>query len=316
MIFKDYYKILGVSPDASLNDIKKAYRKLAMLYHPDRNPGNKESEDKFKEIAEAYQVLTDPEKRQEFDNLRSFGRYKKKSSSTFTDFSDSDLFGSDFEPSYKKYYKTHEDPDKLWEEFLRDYNLKDFKFSDFFDNFFSSKKRKRKSGRDRTARLTISLKEAYLGSTRIITINDKKFRMKIKPGIENDQMLKIPNKGMPSTIAGEPPGDLYLRIKIKPHPDFERKGNDLYTESYIDIYTVLLGGDAIIKGLKGNLKIKIRQGIPYGKTLRVRGLGIPYYDNPEKKGDLYIKIKYKIPKTLSDKEKSLLKQLYKMNTQN
>ncbi len=308
MIFKDYYKILGVSQNASADEIKKAYRKLALLYHPDKNPNDKVAEEKFKEIAEAYEVLKDEQKRKEFDNLRSFGQNKTRtnyqSNNTYNDF--------DFNPSYKKQNKTYENPDKLWEEFLKDYNLKDFKFSEFFNNFFSNNKRKN-AGRDKTARLSIDLKEAYLGSTRIITINGEKFRLKIKPGIKNDQLLKIPGKGMPSGNTGIPAGDLYLRIKIKPHHNFERKNDDLYTETYVDIYTVLLGGDAIIESINGNIKIKIEQGIPYGKILRIKNLGFPNYDNSDKKGDLYIKIKYKIPKTLSSKEKELLNELYSIN---
>ncbi len=307
MIFKDYYKILGVSSNATEDVIKKAYRKLALLYHPDRNPNDKAAEEKFKEIAEAYDVLSDDKKRADFDNLRSFGRKRKQYTNTNYDFS-----SDDFNPSYKKNYKTHENPDKLWEEFLRDYNLKDFKFSDFFNNFFG--KNRKKSHLDRTAKLTISLKEAYLGSTRIIKLNNEKFRLKIKPGISNDQLLRIPGKGYKSSVTGEPNGDLYLRIKIKPDENFERKGNDLYTELYIDIYTVLLGGETVINSLKGKLKIKIPQGIPYGKILRLKNLGIPNYDNPLEKGDLYIKIRYQIPKNLSNEEKDMLTKLYQMNT--
>ncbi|MBN2664493.1 MAG: DnaJ domain-containing protein [Bacteroidales bacterium] len=309
MIFKDYYKILGVASDASTDAIKKAYRKLALLYHPDKNPNDKQAEEKFKEIAEAYDVLSDAEKRRDFDNLRTFSSNKSRnfySNSSYSDFSN-----DDFESSYNKSKNKYGDPDKLWEDFLRDYNLKDIKFSDFFNNFF--KKRKKHSGLDKTAKLSITLKEAYLGSTRIITINGSKFRLKIKPGIEHEQMLKIPGKGIPSGYPNEPNGDLYLRINLKPFPGFERKGNDLYTETYIDIYKVLLGGEYVVQGINGKLKIKIPQGIPYGKVLRIRGLGMPLYNNPSDRGDLFIKIKYKIPKNLSSEEKELLSKLQSMN---
>jgi curved DNA-binding protein len=183
MVFKDYYKILGVKPEATQDEIKKAYRKLAILYHPDKNPGNKQAEEKFKEVAEAYDVLSDEKKRREFDNIRTFGRIRNKKYNyqrTKTNFSD------DFKASYKY---AHDDPSKLWEEFIKDYNLRGAKFSDFFRNFFY--RRNKNKGQDRTAKLTISFDEAYFGSTRIIKIEGKKFRLRIKPGIKNDQMLKI-----------------------------------------------------------------------------------------------------------------------------
>jgi len=306
MVFKDYYKILGVSSNASEDEIKKAYRKLAMLFHPDRNPGDKAAEAKFKEIAEAYDVLEDEEKRREFDNLRNFGSKQHSKAYSYSDFST-----NDFNPSYKNKHNKYGDPDKLWDEFLRDYNLKDFKFSDFFYNFFD--KKKKKSGLDKTAKLTISLKEAYKGSIRIITINNQKFRLKIKPGIENEQMLKITGKGIPSSYPDIPNGDLYLRIRIKAMSGFERKKNDLYTEAYVDIYKVLLGGEVIIPNINGKIRIKIPQGIPYGKVLRIKKLGMPIYNKPKERGDLYIKIKYVIPKNLSGEEKEMLDKLHKMN---
>ncbi len=306
MIFKDYYKILGVKANASLDEIKKAYRKLAMLYHPDKNQGDRKAEEKFKEIAEAYDVLSDRDKRQKFDNLRNYGT----SSNRKTTYHSASDFSSNFEPSYRKRY-SHEDPDKLWEEFFRDYNLKNAKFSDFFKNFFSSKNKSK--GKDKTARLTISMKEAFLGSQRIITLGGEKFRLKIKPGIKNDQLLKIKGKGYPAITENGSPGDLYLRIRIKNEPGFERKGDDIYVEKYIDIYKVLLGGEEIIRTLTGNIKIKIPQGISYGKTLRIRNLGFVNYENPNKKGDLLVKIKYSIPKTLSEEEKKLLEKLYTLN---
>ncbi len=302
MIFKDYYKILGVKPDATKDEIKKAYRKLAILYHPDKNQGDKAAEEKFKEVAEAYEVLSDDQKRREFDNLRTFGRTRRKTYNyDFDDFN---------QPAYKRYY-THDDPSKLWEEFIRDYNLKNFKFSDFFKNFFYN--RNKNKGQDRTAKLTITFDEAYHGSTRLIKIDGKKFRLKIKPGIKDEQMLKIKGKGLPPRTPDGEPGDLYLRIKIKPHDKFIRKGDDIYTEIYVDIYKVLLGETEVIESPKGNIKIKIPQGIPYGKKLRIKGLGFPNYENPRQRGDFYVKIKYKIPKTLTEDEKQLLKKLQNIN---
>ncbi|MBN2893656.1 MAG: DnaJ domain-containing protein [Bacteroidales bacterium] len=307
MIFKDYYKILGVSSSSTTDEIKKAYRKLALLYHPDRNPDNKVAEEKFKEIAEAYEVLSDVQKRKEFDNLRTFGSSSKK---FYSNTSYKDDFDFNFENPYKSNSKEkYGDPEKLWEEFKKDYNFKNF--SDFFKNFFSAKRKNK--GRDKTAKLTISLAEAFQGSVRILNIDNKKFRLNIKPGIEDDQLLKIPRKGHPAPTLDGSPGDFYLRIKITPDSRFELKGADIYTEKYVDIYNVLLGGKIIIENIVGSFKINIPPGISYGKVLRIKGKGMPLYSNPDKKGDFYIKIKYKIPSDLSSKEKQLLEELYELN---
>ena len=301
MIFKDYYKILEVKSTATEAEIKKAYRRLAIKYHPDKNPDNKAAEEKFKEINEAYSVLSDPEKRRKFDSLRNLGRKKTTNRTTSQ--------RSNYSYSYKR--KDSEDPHKLWEEFKRDYNLKNLKFSDFFKNFFSKKDPKK--GKDRNAVLTIDFMEAYLGSTRIIKLDGKKYRLRIKPGIENDRILKIKGKGYPSTVVGGEPGDLFLRIRIREHPKFVRKGNDIYAETYINIYKVLLGGEEIVDSPKGPVKVKIPRGIPYGKLLRIKDLGFTDYENPQKRGDYYLKIKYIIPKTLTQEEKRLLEQLYALN---
>jgi len=303
MIFKDYYKILRVSPDATENEIKKAFRVLAIKYHPDKNPGKNEAEEKFKEINEAYNVLSDPEKKKKFDDMRNIRNsgFKKENFNSAYD---------NFNFSYKYNRPSYEDPKKLWEEFKRDYNLKNLKFSDFFKAFFSKKNQKK--GKDRTASLTISFKESYWGSTRIITIENKKYRLKIKPGIENDQILKISKKGYPSRYPEGEPGDLILRVFVKEDSRFKRKGNDLFAEIYVDIYKVLLGGKVIVETPKGNIKINIPKGIPWGKTLRIKGMGMPIYST-QKKGDFYVKIKYKIPKNLSEEEIRLLTQLQSLN---
>lgn len=304
MIFKDYYKILGITHNATDEEIKKAYRRLAMEFHPDRNQGNKQAEEKFKEIVEAYDVLSTPDKRKQFDNLLTFGKQTttKKSNSNST-------YHNNYQAQTNKHYYSyeHEDPKKLWEELKKDYNIK---FSDFFNYFFSSKKKNSKL--DRTAKLTITLKEAYLGSVRIIDLDNEKFRLTIKRGIADNQLLKIPNKGLVSS-DGKQRGDLFLRIQIPKDDFFQRTENDLSCEVNVDIYTVLLGGEIVLKTFKGDIKINIPAGIPYGKVLRIKSLGMPMYDNSEQFGDLYVKVKYNIPTSLSEKERNLLQQLYEIN---
>lgn len=305
MIFKDYYKIMGVSADASLDEIKKTYRKLAMLYHPDRNPNDKSSEDKFKEIVEAYDVLSDEEKRREFDNIRSLGRkfsYQSQNNSNNTYSKDTDF------NSRRSSKDIYGDPDIMWNEFKSDYSEK---FSDFFKNFFYKKDKNK--GKDKQVKLTIGMDEAYKGSSRILILDNKKYRLRIKPGIQVDQLLKIKGKGLPATSVGEKPGDLYIRIKIKPLEGFVRKGNDIYTEKYIDIYDVMLGSKVMVKNIVGEYKINIPKGIAYGKTLRFRHKGFPSYSNPSKRGDFYVKIKYKVPVNLSQEERELIEKLQKIN---
>lgn len=308
MIFKDYYKILGITHNATQEQIKRAYRRLAMEYHPDKNPDNKQAEEKFKEIVEAYDVLISPEKRKQFDNLLTFGKQTKYQNTSTTYKTNQDHS----QPQNNKHYYSyqHDDPQKLWEEFKKDYKTK---FSSFFNYFFASKKTNPKL--DRTAKLTISLKEAYLGSTRIIDLQNEKIRLKIKKGIADNQLLKIPNKGLLSADSKQR-GDLFLRIQIQKDEFFQRIENDLYCDTNVDIYTVLLGGQIILNTFKGEIKINIPAGIPYGKVLRIKSLGMPIYNTTDQFGDLYVKVKYNIPTNLSEKERNLLQQLYELNKNN
>ncbi|MBR4327483.1 MAG: J domain-containing protein [Bacteroidales bacterium] len=297
MQFKDYYKILEVDSNATADQIKKSYRRLAMTYHPDRNPGNKAAEDMFKEINEAYDVLSNPEKRQKFDLMRdgknnstdfytknsgSTSSYKKTSGGTKSGSNDDDF---DFDLDYFK-RKTSE-------------------YSDFFNNFFRNSTLFK--GDDFTGAITISLQEAYTGSTRILNILDQKLRIKILPGITDDQLLKIPEQGYPG-IAGGKKGDLYVRVKVEKDPYFTRRGDELFTEIYVDVFKVLLGGEILLHTLSGDIKITIPQGIEYGKQLRVKGKGMPVYNVPNMYGDLYVKVKYTVPKNLTPEQLDLIRQ--------
>lgn len=287
MQFKDYYKILEVEPTATAEQIKKSYRRLAMTYHPDRNPDNKEAEEKFKDISEAYEVLSNAEKRQKFDLMRdgknNTGDFYKKNSSTSRTTSasskDDDEFNFDF---FKR--KTGE-------------------YSDFFNNFF--RKSDLFKGDDFTGSITISLLEAYTGSNRILNILDNKLRISIKPGIKNDQLLKIPEQGYPG-IGGGRKGDLYVRVKVEDHSIFTRRGDELFTEVFVDIFKIILGGSILISTLSGDIRINIPSGFDYGKQLKIKGKGMPIYGTNGMFGDLYVKIKYYIPKNLTPEQLDLI----------
>ncbi len=305
MQFKDYYKILEVDSNATADQIKKSYRRLAMTYHPDRNPGNKAAEDMFKEINEAYDVLSNPEKRKKFDLMRDG---KNNTTDFYTKNSGSKYSGkystggtSAGSKSTSKSQKDADDFDLDLDYFKR----KTSEYSDFFNNFFRNSTLFK--GDDFTGSINITLQEAYTGSTRILNILDQKLRIKILPGITDDQLLKIPEQGYPG-IAGGKKGDLYVRVKVDKDPYFTRRGDELFTEIYVDIFKVILGGEILLRTLSGDIKITIPQGVEYGKQLRVKGKGMPVYNVPGMFGDLFVKVKYFIPKNLTPEQIDLIKQ--------
>lgn len=302
MEFKDYYKILGVSPDASVDEIKKQYRKLARKYHPDVNPGDKAAEEKFKEISEAYEVLSDEQKRQKYDQLR---RQYEQMGGAAGGFDWSQWAASGGAPGGGTYVHFEGDLEDL---------LGGSGFSDFFETLFGGGRRQRarrpvpRKGADYQADVNLTLEEAYHGATRLLDLNGQKIRVRIKPGIEDGKVLRIRGKGGPGQ-AGGPPGDLYLRVHVLPHPRFIRKGDDLYTEASINIPTAVLGGEKVIQTLSGPVKMKIPPGTSGGTTLRIRGKGMPNYQNPSQHGDLYVKTRISVPKTLSPEERALYEKL-------
>lgn len=310
--YKDYYKILGVPRDADEKTIKRAYRKLAAKYHPDKNKGDKQAEEKFKEINEAYQVLSDPEKRKLYDQLGAeWERYQKMGGGiNWEDFvrSYQQQYGSQRGPFYHVHFEG--DVDDLFEG-----------FSDFFKTFFGGfgftdygfgrSKRARRStrGQDLKTSLTITLEEAYHGTSKIIQVNGEKIRVRIKPGIPSGKTVKIPQKGgFPPSGKGAR-GDLYLTIYVASHPKLTRQGDDLYMTHTIDLYTAVLGGKTTIETLKGKVNVNIPPGTQPGKMLRLKGLGMPKYDLPGQYGDLYVTIQVEIPQNLTPREKQLFEEL-------
>jgi len=299
MDFKDYYKILGVERNVSSEAIKKAYRKLAIKYHPDKNPGNKQAEEKFKEISEANEVLSDPEKRKKFDEMGENWRDYQQNQGGKGDFNK----WSNKQRGGAYTYAEEENP--FGDE---------SRFSDFFENIFrdqysDGKKSKSKAkGHDYEAELSISLEEAYAGTSRQLETDNEKLKVNLKPGIKDGQVLRIKEKGGSGSKGGLK-GDIYLKIHVNVHSHFERKDDDLYCEMPVELYTALLGGKALIHTLKGNIRIDIPKETDNGKLLRLKGLGMPKYGREKEFGDLYAKIKIALPKNLSEEEKMLIKQL-------
>ncbi len=302
MKVKDYYQILGINKTATPAEIRKAYRKLAAQYHPDRNPGNPAADEKFKEINEANEVLSDPEKRKKYDRFgQNWKQYQESSSSPQGDFN--------------------------WQDFSRQTSGKqpftDYDFSDIFANrdsndFFemlfgypfgsqTSRRSAGRKGRDITSETKISLEEAYHGTTRLFRLNNQTLKVTIHPGIKDEQVLRMTGKG--AAGRGGVAGDLYFTIHIETHPQFRREDNDLFCGISIDLYTAILGGQVEVNTLKGKVLLNIAPGTDNGTTLRLTGMGMPDYEHPNRYGDLYVKVSVSIPQKLSAEEINLFKKL-------
>ncbi len=304
MEFKDYYKILGVNKTASDDDIKKAYRKLARQYHPDKNkePG---AETKFKDISEAYNVLGDKEKRNKYDMLgNSYSNFRTQGGNP-NDFKWNNWFNNmSSKNSYKKTTNTVND-------FFNSNN--GGSLSDFFEKIFGNSYRKTKTtqrvtkGKNFETEVQISLQEAFYGTTRIINTNMERMEIKFKPGIADGQVQKIPGKGYPSNNGGKN-GDMLITIKIEKNNLYERLNDDLYLKVDIDLFTAILGDKITVKTFYGMFNINVPPGTQNNKTLKLTGQGMPKYNSKER-GNLYIILNILIPKNLTPKEIDLYKQL-------
>lgn len=309
MEYKDYYKIMGVPRDADAQAIKKAYRKLALKYHPDKNPNNKEAEARFKEINEAYEVLSDPQKRAKYDQLGQ---------------------------SYQQWQRTGGQPGGFdWSQWMGgapggvrvEYGSADDLFSEFFRTIFggspfgaagqsgsidiedmlrgaSRQRSPRSRSRDLTTEVDITLEEAFHGTTRLISKEGRRLQVRIPAGARTGTRVRIAGEGLSGTG-----GDLYLNVVVKSDPRFERKDDDLVEDVTIDLYTAVLGGEIQIPTMTGQVTLKINAGTQPGQMIRVRGRGMPKLRQPEDSGDLYVRINVDIPKELSAKERALFKEL-------
>jgi curved DNA-binding protein len=311
--YKDYYKVLGIEKSASQDEIKKAFRKLALKYHPDKTKGDKSAEEKFKEINEANEVLGDPEKRKKYDELGANYQYYQQYGNQSQGF-DWSQYAS---PGGSRQSYSFSGGGGDFEEFFGGSGYSDF-FDMLFGGGFGGAQKKRRGGRTMQARgqdyqseMDITLEEAYSGTTRIFKLDSESIKLNIKPGVTDGHMLKIPGKGGNGRNGGAA-GDLLIKINILKHNVFERRGNDLYANLPVDLYTAVLGGKVEFKTLKGNVKIDIAKESEFGKTLRLGKLGMPVYGNQNEFGDLYLKLDIILPKNLSAKEIKLFNDLKKI----
>ena len=294
MDYKDYYRDLGVTKNASQEEVRAAFKKLAMKYHPDRNQGDKQAEEKFKQINEAYQVLSDPTKRARYDQLGS---------------------------AYNDYQRGGGQPGGFdWSQWASQGGQNaDFGdlfggqggFSDFFSALFGGMADPSMMGSRRStyARqqpsyeqpVTISLTEAFQGTTRILDTGAKRVEVKIPAGAKSGTKVRVP--------AGAPNGsDLLLKITVAEDPRFTRDGNDLVTTAEVDVFTAILGGEAEVQTMTGRVKLTIPAATQSDQKFRVQKRGMPLLKDPNERGDLYVKVKLTIPKHLTAQQLELIRQ--------
>ena len=310
---KEYYKTLGVDKKASEEEIKKAYRKLAMKYHPDRNKGDKKAEEKFKELSEAYAVLSDKEKRKQYDTVGSAGFQQR--------YSQEDIFqGFDFSNLFREFgfgggenifgQRSGHPGGGAYRTYTFNRGGQPFDYGDPYSQYTGANRPQR--GDDQMYELAITLREAGLGAEKQLSFpagkKVEKVMVKIPPGISTGKKLRIPGKGEAGQ-AGGPPGDLFIQIKVLEDPVFKVEGQDLVVEKEINFTQAVLGTNVEVPTLDGkSLQVKIPPGTQAQSRLRLKGYGLPIL-GAKGKGDLFVKILVKIPKKLSDRQKKLVEEL-------
>jgi curved DNA-binding protein len=304
MDFIDYYKILGVNKSATVEEIKKAYRKLARKYHPDLNPNDTEAKKKFQQINEANEVLSDPEKRKKYDqygkdwkHAEQFEQQKKqqRQHTNYGGFSGTGAEFYDFEGSGG--------------------------FSDFFDSLFGgarqsagSRRSTKFRGQDIEAQLTINLSDAYETHKQTFSINGKNIRITIPAGADDGQVIRLKGYGGPG-VNGGPDGDLFIKFVMKNNTRFVRSGNDLYLNQPIDLFTAVLGGDITVETFDGKkVKMTLQAGTQNNAKIRLKGKGFPVYKKDNEFGDMYLTIQVLIPTRLTEQQKKLFEELAKLST--
>jgi len=311
MDYKDYYKTLGVEKTATTEQIKKAYRKLARQYHPDVNPNDATAEQKFKEVNEANEVLSDPDKRQKYDQL-----------------------GADYQRYQQAGAGRGQGPGGFdWSQYAQgggpggadgfggfgggQYGGESEDFSDFFSSLFGGmgggggRSSRPGAGQDYQAELELTLQEAYEGGPRTITVNGKNLRLTIHPGVADGQTIRLRDQGAPGRNGG-PSGSLLITLRILPDARYVRTGDDLTQDVPVPLYRALLGGEQTVDTLGGPVKIKLKPETANGSRLRLRGKGFPVYRQEGQHGDLYLRLNVQLPTNLTEEERTLIQQLARL----
>lgn len=308
MEYIDYYKVLGIDKNATADDIKKAYRKLARKHHPDLNPNDKEADKKFQQINEANEVLSDAEKRKKYDqygadwkHAEQFEQAKQQRQQQGA-YAGNPFGGGGFSGDYGDRFTYREGGD----------------FSDFFSQMFGggggmdgnahSGSKVKFKGQDYRAEVQMNLADAYRTHPQTFTVNGKNIRITVQAGIENGQEIKINGYGGQG-VNGGPNGDLYITFHVVNNTAFTRKGNDLYLNAPLNLYKAVLGGEETIDTMDGKVKLTIKPETQNGAKVRLKGKGFPVYKKDGAFGDLYITWQVDVPKNLTAKQKELFQQL-------
>ena len=327
MEFKDYYQTLGVAKSASDKEIKQAYRKLARKHHPDVNPGDKSAETRFKEINEAYEVLGDPEKRRKYDELGANWRMYEQAQQSGQGFGGGSPFGGpggawNINVGGPGGYRT------MTEEEMHDLFGNEDPFSDFFKTFFGgggareagprgrqTRAPRTQKGRDIEHEVELTLEEAYHGATRRISIKQgghaRSVDVRIPPGVKDGSRVRAAGEGESGSNGGAS-GDLYLRVRIRPHPIFERDGSDLRAKVAVPVTTAVLGGEAQVPTITGSVRLKIPETTQSGQVFRLKGHGMPHVGKPDERGDLFATVEIQLPRALSKDQRQYYEALAKL----
>ena len=299
MEYKDYYKVLGVGRSATQDEIKKAFRKLAVKYHPDKNSGDKAAEEKFKEITEAYEVLGKEDSRKKYDELGANWKQYENAGfggrGGFQGFGGQGFGASGFSDFFDMFFGGQG-------------GRGGFDFGDLggFGNFGGRGRSRAMKGQDMSASLNLTLREAYFGSQRLINIGSQTIKVSIKPGVKDGQTLRVKGKGNPGINGGEN-GDLLMKINIAKDSEYQRDDDDLIKNINVDVYTAILGGKITVETMKGTVNVPIKPQTQNNSVLRLKGLGMPHYGQ-EGEGVLLLKVQLSLPEKFSEKELELIRQ--------
>lgn len=297
MAYIDYYQILGVDKTASQADVKKAYRKLARKFHPDLNPDDSKAKDKFQEINEANEVLSDPEKRKKYDE---YGEHWKHA--------------DEFEAQKQARQQAGAGGGGGG---FSGFSGNEGDFSDFFESMFGQRTRGGGGGRaagfrgqDFNAELHLSLRDAAHTHKQVLTVNGKNVRITIPAGVADGQVIKLKGYGGQGSNGG-PNGDLYITFIIAEDALFKRLGDNLYIDVPVDFYTAVLGGEQVVRTLDSEVKLKVKPETQNGTKVKLKGKGFPIYKKEGEAGDLIVTYTVKIPTNLTDRQKELFRELQK-----
>ena len=330
MEFKDYYQTLGVAKTSTEKEIKQAFRKLARKFHPDVNPGDKTAEAKFKEINEAYEVLSDADKRRKYDELGANWRmYEQAQQHGGQGFPGGSPFGGGAQDAWTINmggqgggYRT------MSPEEMQDLFGDQDPFSDFFRTFFGGSGGRETTGRARGGRaartqkgqdieqpVELTLEEAYHGATRRVSIKQdghaRTVDVRIPVGVKDGSRVRAAGEGG-SGANGGAAGDLYLRVQVKPHAVFERNGTDLQTKVAVPVTTAVLGGEAQVPTVTGSVRLKIPEGTQNGQVFRLKGHGMPNIGKPDDRGDLYATVEVQLPRALTKEQREHYEALQRL----